>query len=114
MAHVIEGIVRDGKIELVGGPELADGQRVQVVIEPQAAPGGPTSEEGTIHTPLDDPALIDLLAHVRRDHAPLPPSPSGPGRRSAAGMLADDPTWDKHLRDVLDARKSAVYREFPE
>ena len=105
MAYVIEGIIRDGKIELVGGPDLVDGQRVQVVIELQAAPGGPTTEEGTINTPLEDPTLIELLARIRRDRAPLPPGPSRGGRPSAAGILADDSTWDEHLRDVLELRK---------
>jgi hypothetical protein len=79
---VVEGVVRDGKIELIDGPELADGQRVQVVIEPRGVPDepvaiGPTSapEEGTVHTPLEDPKLIERLAGIRHD---LPPLPSGP------------------------------------
>ena len=119
MPIVVEGVVRDGKIVLVDGPDLADGRRVQVVIEPQAVPIEPvavgmTSEEGAVHTPMEDPGLIELLVRIRRDRLPLPPSPSGPGRRSAAGMLADDPTWDEHLREVLVSRKSATYREFPE
>ncbi len=109
MPIVVEGVVRGGKIVLVDGPDLTDGQRVQVVIEPQ-----PATEEGIIHTPLENPALIELLARIRRDRLPLAPSPSGPGRKSAAGMLADDPTWDEHLREVLESRKSDVYREFSE
>ena len=116
MSLVVEGVVRDGKIVLVDGPELADGQRVQVVIaaQPDAAIVAPVPEEGTVHTPLEDPILIYLLAGIRRDRLPLPPSPSGPGRKSAAGRLAGDPTWDEHLRDVLESRQSAAYREFPE
>src|SRR5215469_15799366 len=99
MSIVVEGVVRDGRIVLVDGPELADGQRVQIVIEPtpiltEPVAGGPTPEGGTVHTPLEDPALIQLLARIRRDRLPLPPSPSGPGRKSAAGMLAGDLTWD--------------------
>jgi hypothetical protein len=119
MPIVVEGVVRGGKIVLVDGPDLADGQRVQVVIEPQPVPTEPvggemTSEEGAVHTPLEDPALIERLVRIRRDRLPLPPSPSGPGRKTAAGMLAGDPTWDEHLREVLVSRKSATYREFPE
>jgi hypothetical protein len=116
MSHVVEGVVRGGKIMLADGTELADGQRVQVVIEPQPVPAaiGPTPEEGAVFTPLEDPALIEQLADIRRDRLPLPPSPSGPGRKSAAGMLVDDPTWDDHLREVLESRKSAAYREFSE
>jgi hypothetical protein len=71
-------------------------------------------DEGTVHTPLEDPALIALLDCIRRDRLPLPPSPSGPGPKSAAGMLAGDPTRDEHLQDVLESRNSAAYREFPE
>jgi hypothetical protein len=115
MSIVVEGVVRGGKIVLLDGPELADGQRVQVVIEPPPVPiepapaaVGATADEGTVHTPLEDPALIELLARIRRDHLPLPPSPSGPGRKSAAGILADDPTWDEHFQDVLESRKSAA------
>jgi hypothetical protein len=119
MPIVVEDVVRGGKIVLVDGPDLADGQRVQVVIGPQGVPAEPvgaglTSEEGTVHAPLEDPGLIELLVRIRRDSLPLPPGPSGPGRKSAAGMLADDATWDEHLRDVLASRKSATYREFPE
>jgi len=119
MPIVVEGVVRGGKIVLVDGPDLADGQRVQVVIEPQPVPTEPIavetdSEEGTVHTPLEDPALIELLVLIRRDRLPLPPGPSGAARKSAAGMLAGDPTWDEHLREVLESRKSASYREFPE
>lgn len=119
MSNVVEGVVRGGKIVLVAGIELADGQRVQVVIEPQpdrlrATDDGPAPEEGMVHTSMDDPGLIELLACIRRDRPPLPSSPGGPGRKSAAGMLADDPTWDEHLREVLESRKSATYREFPE
>jgi hypothetical protein len=104
MSNMIEGVVRDGKIVLVDGSELADGQRVQVMIEPRSVPAEPASEEGTIHTPLEDPALIEFLSCIRRDRPPLPPSPSGPGRTSTAGMLANDPTWDEHLREILDSR----------
>jgi hypothetical protein len=119
MPNIVEGVVRGGKIELVDGPELADGQRVRVVIGPQPLPPEPaavgaTPDEGTVHTPLEDPALIALLDCIRRDRLPLPPSPSGPGRKSAAEMLAADPTWDEHLQDVLESRKSAAYRAFPE
>jgi hypothetical protein len=114
MPIVVEGVVRGGKIVLVDGPDLADGQRVQVVIEPQPVAVETTSEEGTVPTPLEDPRLIELLAGIRRDRPLLAPGPSGPGRKSAAGMLADDPTWDDHLRDVLESRKSDAYREFSE
>jgi hypothetical protein len=119
MAIVIEGVVRDGMIVLLDGPDLADGQRVQVVIDPQPIPSDPfnagmTSQEGTVRTPLEDPGLIELLARIRRERLPLPPGPRGPGRRSAAGMLADDATWDEHLREVLGSRKSDAYREFSE
>ena len=119
MPIVVEGVVRGGKIVLVDGPDLADGQRVQVVIEPRSVPSeqaavGMPSGEGTVHTPLEDPALIELLARIRRDCLPLPPSPSGPGRKSTAGMLALDATWDEHLREVLVSRKSDAYREFSE
>jgi hypothetical protein len=119
MSMVVEGVVRGGKILLIDGPELADGQRVQVVIGPPPVPAepaavGPPPEEGMIPTPLEDPVLIEWLAGIRRDRPALPPGPSGPGRKSAAGMLADDPTWDEHLRDVREARKSAAYRELPE
>ena len=37
MSMVVEGVVRGGKIVLLDGPELTDGQRVQVVIEPRAS-----------------------------------------------------------------------------
>jgi len=119
MPIVLEGIVRGGKIILVDGPDLVDGQRVQVVIDPKSVQTEPlaiemTSDEGTIHTPLEDPGLIDLLARIRRERLPLPPSPSGPGRKSAAGMLASDSTWDEHLHEVLASRKSGAYREFSE
>jgi hypothetical protein len=96
---------------LIDGTELADGQRVRVVVEPHLDAGEMTAEEGTVYTPLEDPTLIELLACIRRDRAPLPPGPSGPGRKSAAGRLADDSTWDEHLREILESRKSAVYRE---
>ena len=114
MSHIFEGVVRDGKIVLIDGTELADGQRVQVVVEPHLDSAEMTAEEGTADTPLEDPTLIELLARIRRDRPPLPPSPSGPGRKSAAGRLADDPTWDEHLREVLESRKSAAYRESSE
>jgi hypothetical protein len=26
-------------------------------------------------------------------------------------VLADDPTWDEHLREILEARKAGEYRE---
>ena len=81
MSMVVEGVVRGGKIVLVDGPELADGQRVQVMIEANPVPATPatvepTPEEGTVHTPLEDPALIKLLAGIRHDRPALPPSPS--------------------------------------
>lgn len=115
MSNAFDGIVRDGRIVLADGTELADGLRVHVVIESRPLPAdppdaAPASEEGTIHTPLEDPALIELLTRIRRDRLPLPP---GPGRKSAAGWLADDPTWDEHLREVLDSRKASTDREFP-
>jgi hypothetical protein len=113
MSQVVQGVVRGGKIELVNGPELADGQRVQVVIgapaEPVKAPSPP--EEGTVHTPLTDPVLIDLLARIRRERPPLPPSPTGPGRKSAAGMLADDPDFGAHMAEIERYRRSATFRD---
>src|SRR5262245_32984758 len=107
MSQVVQGIARGGKIELINGPALADGQQVQVIIETSAKPVEPLdpSEAGTIHTPLTDPVLIELLERIRRERRPLPPSPTGPGRKSAAGMLANDPTWDEHLREVLELRR---------
>lgn len=111
MTQVVQGIVRGGKIELIDGPELADGLRVQVVIGPVSDGAEPAPEEGTVYTPLDDPVLIDLLARIRRDRPPLPPGPTGPGRKSAAGMLAGDPTWDEHLQEILDLRNEASDRE---
>ena len=113
MSVVVEGVVRGGKIVLVDGPELADGQRVQVVIDPSPFGGDPpavgvTSEEGTVHTPLEDPSLIELLARIRRERLPLPPGPSGPGRKSTAGALAADSTWDEHLRELLESRASGA------
>jgi hypothetical protein len=41
MSQVLYGVVRGGKIELIDGPELADGQRVQVVVEPPASAAEP-------------------------------------------------------------------------
>jgi hypothetical protein len=116
MPDIVAGIVRDGRIVLVDGTELPDGQHVQVVIEPHptSTHAAPAPEEGTIYTPVESPALAELLACIRRDRPPLLPGPSGPGRKSAAGMLADDLTWDEHLREVLDSRKSATDRELPE
>lgn len=119
MSHVVEGFIRDGRLVLADGTNLVDGQRVRVVIDPNAGPVEPCPtasipEEGTIYTPLEDPALTELLARIRRDQPPLPPGPIGPGRKSAAGMLADDPTWDEQLREVLDSRKSGADHELPE
>ena len=114
MSQIVPGIVRGGKIELMNGPELEEGQRVQVVIGPAPEAAGESPEEGIVITPLDDPSLINLLARIRRDRPALPPSPSSPGRGSAAGMLADDPTWDEHLREVIDARRTGTYRELSE
>jgi hypothetical protein len=118
MPRTIEGIVRGGRIELIDSPALAEGQRVQVVIEPQdalarPAAAGPFPEEGMIYTPLEDRVLIALLDGIRRTRCPLPPSPTASGRGSAAGMLADDATWDEHLRHVMELRKSDAYRETP-
>ena len=79
MSHIVEGVVRDGKIVLIDGTELADGQRVRVVVEPYLDSAEMTAEEGTVYTPLEDPSLIELLACIRRDRPPLPPGPSGPG-----------------------------------
>jgi hypothetical protein len=116
MSIVLEGIVRGGKIELVDGPELMDGQRVQVVLEPHETTTrrdavGAIPEEGVVHTPLDDPVLVDLLARIRSDQSPLDPSPTGAGRKSTAGMLSEDATWDEDLREVLHSRKWGSYRE---
>ena len=111
MSQIVQGIVRDGRIELVDGPELTDGQRVQVMIEP--SPGGAAAppEEGTVWTPLDDPVLIKVLARVRRERRPLPPSPNEPGRPSAAGMLADDPEFDAIMAEIERARTMDYGRE---
>ena len=43
MPIIIEGVVRGGMIVLVDGPDLADGQRVQVVIDPQSASTEPSA-----------------------------------------------------------------------
>ena len=106
----IEGIVRGGRIELIDGPELPEGQRVQVVIEPAEGRGapfqaGPTPEEGMIHTPAS-PELLELLDRIRRTRRPLPPSPSGPGRRSAAGMLADATDFDAVMAEIERDRRA--------
>jgi hypothetical protein len=110
MAEVLRGIVGGRKIELVDGPELADGQRVQVMIEARPVPigpesPGPTAVEGVVHIPAT-PALASLLERIRRDRPPLPPSPSGPNRGSAAGMLADDPELDLIMAEVERQRRS--------
>ncbi len=45
MSMIVEGVVRDGKIELPNGPALVDGQHVQVVIElPALQAEAPTSD----------------------------------------------------------------------
>lgn len=118
MSRVFEAVVHGGKIALPDDAALAEGQRVQVVIDPhpvadEPAESAPRLDEGAIHTPIEDPALIELLGRIRRDRTPLPPGPTGPGRRSAAGRLADDPSWDEHLREALDSRRSATGRELP-
>lgn len=104
MSMNVEGVVRDGKIVLVDGPELMDGQHVRVVIDSE-------TEKGQVLTPLEGPILIDLLGRIRQDRQSRPPRPSRPSRTSAAGRLADDPTWDEHLQEVLESRKSDPYRE---
>jgi hypothetical protein len=117
MSRVVEGFVRDGKVVLVDAPELVDGQRVHVVIDstpPSVDESDTSSDAGRVHTPLEDPVLIDLLAQIRRNRPALPPSPGRSAIRSAAGMLADDPTWDEHLREVLEWRKTSGNRELPE
>jgi hypothetical protein len=115
MSVVIQGIVRGGKIELIDGPALADGQRVQVVVEApppreEPAPAGPTPEEGVIHTPAS-PELLAFLEQLRRRRRPLPPSPTGPGRRSSAGMLADDPDFDAVMAEIERERRADFGRE---
>jgi hypothetical protein len=115
MSQVVEGIVRGGKIELIDGPKLADGQRVQVVIDPITDRAEPASgEEGAVLTPLTDPALIELLARIRRNRPALPPSPAGPGRESAAGMLADDAEFDAIMAEIERLRRSDHGREISE
>src|SRR3954462_13675653 len=89
---VVQGVVRGGKVELVGGPDLAEGELVQVVIGSKSARGGPAAwpvDEGRIDTPLVDPALAQLISGIRRGRQPLPPGPTRSGRSSAAGLLAD-------------------------
>lgn len=118
MSHVLQGVVRDGKIELINGPDLEEGQLVRVMIEFEtgrvpAVDAGLFPEEGVVHTPAS-PALRALLDQVRRTLLPLRPGPTGAGRKSAAGMLANDPTWDEHAREVFESRKSAEYREIAE
>lgn len=118
MPKVLHGVVRGGKIELIDGPELPDGQRVQVVVEPHAVPAeppptGPTPEEGVVHTPAS-PELLELLEQIRRKRRPLPPSPTGPGRRSAAGMLADDPDFDEVMAEIERYRRTDYGREVAE
>lgn len=102
---------------MVDGPELAEGQHVRVLIDSEGDRAShaevESSEEGVVHTPAT-PALASLLDQIRRTRPSLPPSPTGPGRKSAAGMLAADSTWDNHVREVLEARKSADYREIAE
>ena len=124
MSDMIEGVIHGRSIVLEADPGLADGQRVRVRIEPaaQESASAPVlqgvepvpEDEGTVYTPLTDPALIETLAQIRRNRRPLPPSPTGPGRRSAAGMLADDPKWDEHMREVMEARKTSTYRDLDE
>jgi hypothetical protein len=104
MSQIVQGIVRGGRIELVDGPELTDGQRVQVVIELSRPADQASSEEGTVWMPLDDPVLIEVLARIRRERRPLLPSPTGPGRKSATGMLAEDSEFDTLMAEVERAR----------
>ena len=106
MPQTIEGIVRGGRIELIDGPELAEGRHVKVVIEPEAAPvsDGSFPEEGVIHTPAT-PELIALMEQIRKTRRPLPPSPTGPRRKSAAGMLADDPDFDDVMAEIQQYRR---------
>ena len=114
MSIVVQGVVRGGKIELVGGPDLADGEVVQVVIASKPS-GGPADssvfDEGRIHTPLVDPGLSQLISGIRRSRQPLTPGPTRSGRSSAAGLLADDGAWEQDLEEVLAARRSDGYRE---
>lgn len=120
MSQVLHGVVRGGKVELMDGGTFADGQRVQVVVEPQpvsAEPStGPTPEEGVIHTPAS-PELLEFLDQVRRNRPPsrrarpgrvggrppegLPMTPSSTRswRRSRAA-----PTSAVRSRDELPAR----------
>jgi hypothetical protein len=107
MSEVLQGVVRGGKVELIDGPALPDGQRVTVVV---ADPARPTPEEGTVPTPAS-PELLRFLEQVRRDLPPLPPSPSGPGRRSAAGMLANDPDFDAVMAEIERDRHADPGRE---
>lgn len=113
MSQVLQGVVRGGKIELIDGPELAEGQHVRVLIESdqvQPADAELLREEGVVYTP-PPPALEALLDQIRHTRAPLGPSPTGPGRKSVAGALANDPTWDEQLRELMESRKSGAYRE---
>ena len=119
MSKTIEGIgiVRGGRIELIDGPELVEGQHVRVVIEAQsvsaAIPDVSSPEEGVIHTPAT-PELLALLEQIRKTRKPLPPSPTGPGRKSVAGCMADDPDFDDVMAEIQQYRRSNFPREVEE
>ena len=115
MPRTIEGVVRGGRIELIDGLELAEGQHVRVVLEPDAVPvapafTGPFPEGGVVHTPAT-PEVLELLDRIRRTRRPLPPSPTGPGRKSAAGMLADAPDFDAVMAEIERERRADYGRE---
>jgi hypothetical protein len=109
MGQVIEGIIRGRTIELEDTPEVEDGQRVRVVIEPATDAPSPR-DEGTLTPAPVSPELAALLDSIRRTRRPLPPSPTGPGRRSAAGMLADDPDFDAIMEEIQRQRERDVGR----
>jgi hypothetical protein len=51
-----------------------------------------------------------VLEQIRRNRRPLPPSPTGPGRKSAAGMLADNPEFDAVMAEIERERRADFVR----
>jgi hypothetical protein len=115
MTRTIEGVVRAGRIELIDGPELAEGQHVQVAIQSDGIHSESTDtagvpDKGVIRTPAE-PELLELLERTRRARRPLRPSPTGPRRQSAAGMLADAPDFDTVMAEIERERRADFGRE---
>ena len=114
MSEVHQGIVRGGKIELIDGAALPDGQVVQVIVEipaprPEPLPPLAPGEAGIIHPPAS-PELQARLEQPRRMVKPLPPSPLGAGRR-VAGVMADDPEFAAVMAQIERERKADFGRE---